>query len=256
VASKCPTRGILEDDDGPLTADDLADKTGFPVEYFRKAFNVLTQKEIGWLECDEHQENLLEAQDGILKFQGGREVKTLEVKGIEQTPKSTSTPPAQLPAGVKEGLLFDPGVQIPQDDEKDAGKGQETQMQGKPAKPKKAKKAKTDGEPKINAWKIWIDVCVEQGLKDPVWQDADGSAAKNIAKAIGDAKKVEHVFRMYLQDRDPWLLGHGHGLRYIGARVNRYLNDSGGVGIPGEVWADDAEAEAEAIITGKIETPF
>jgi hypothetical protein len=173
------------------------------------------------------------------------------VKTIVQKPKAVFEP---VDSDAKEGLFFEPGVQIPQDEEKDAGKGQETQMQGKPAKPRKAKKAKTDAEPKINAWGIWIDVCREQRLAEPAKEGPDLAAAKNIAKSIGDADKVEHVMRMYLQDRDPWLLGHGHGLRYIGARINRYLNDSGGVGIPGEVWADDAEAEA--IIEGKIETPF
>jgi len=172
-------------------------------------------------------------------------------KTIIQKPKTVFEP---VDSNAKEGLLFEPGVQIPQDDEKDAGKGQETQMQGKPAKPRKAKKGKTDGEPKINAWKIWHDVCIDQGRKAPVYQNADGAAGKSIASSIGDVKKVEHVFRMYLQDRDKWLLERGHGLRYIGARINRYLNDSGGVWIPGEVWADDDEAEA--IIAGKVETPF
>jgi len=157
-------------------------------------------------------------------------------------------------AGAKEGLCFEPGVQIPQDDEKDAGKGQETQMQGKPEKPRKAKKAKADGEPKINAWGIWIDVCRERGLKDPAAIGPDLKASKEVGKAIKDRARMEHVYRMFLQDRDPWLLEHGHALRNIGARINRYLNDSGGVGIPGEVWADDAEAEA--IIEGRVETPF
>jgi len=49
VASKCPKRGILADDDGPLDADDLADKTGFPKEYFELAFKFLVRPEIGWL---------------------------------------------------------------------------------------------------------------------------------------------------------------------------------------------------------------
>lgn len=50
VASKMKTRGLLVDDDGPLDADDLAVKTGFPSEIFEKAFAVLTEPKIGWLE--------------------------------------------------------------------------------------------------------------------------------------------------------------------------------------------------------------
>lgn len=50
VASKMDTRGLLADRDGPLTAEDLTDKTGFPEEIFELAFKVLTEKKIGWLE--------------------------------------------------------------------------------------------------------------------------------------------------------------------------------------------------------------
>lgn len=50
VASKMPTRGLLVDEDGALTAADLADMTGFPESIFHLAFTVLTQPNIGWLE--------------------------------------------------------------------------------------------------------------------------------------------------------------------------------------------------------------
>lgn len=53
VAAKCPTRGILADDDGPLTAEDLFIKTGCPSTLFEEAFEVLTSKPIGWLEITE-----------------------------------------------------------------------------------------------------------------------------------------------------------------------------------------------------------
>lgn len=50
VASKMPTRGVLRDDDGALTASDLAAKTGFPEAVFAAAFQALIRPEIGWLE--------------------------------------------------------------------------------------------------------------------------------------------------------------------------------------------------------------
>jgi hypothetical protein len=49
-ASKCPVRGDLADENGPLTADDLADVTDFPVEIFRLAFEVLQEERFGWIE--------------------------------------------------------------------------------------------------------------------------------------------------------------------------------------------------------------
>ena len=50
VASRQEKRGLLADKDGPLTAEDLADKTGFPQEKFDLAFEVLSSPKIGWLE--------------------------------------------------------------------------------------------------------------------------------------------------------------------------------------------------------------
>ncbi|KKL91611.1 hypothetical protein LCGC14_1892940 [marine sediment metagenome] len=50
VASKMKVRGLLVDDDGPLDADDLSVKTGFPVDIFDQAFSVLTEPKIGWME--------------------------------------------------------------------------------------------------------------------------------------------------------------------------------------------------------------
>ena len=51
-ASKQPERGKLEDIDGPLTAEDLADSSGYPEEIFEAAFEVLTdvKNKIVWLE--------------------------------------------------------------------------------------------------------------------------------------------------------------------------------------------------------------
>ncbi len=50
VASKCPVRGELADENGPLTALDLEDITDFPEEIFTLAFEVLKQDRIGWID--------------------------------------------------------------------------------------------------------------------------------------------------------------------------------------------------------------
>lgn len=56
VASKVPVRGILADEDGPLTSEDLSDMTGFPVKIFDQAFKALSDKKIGWLEVEKDED--------------------------------------------------------------------------------------------------------------------------------------------------------------------------------------------------------
>lgn len=53
VASKMPTRGVLADSDGPLDADDLAAKTGFPSAIFETALPFLSSESIGWMSLDQ-----------------------------------------------------------------------------------------------------------------------------------------------------------------------------------------------------------
>lgn len=50
VASKCKVRGVLADDDGPLSAKDISDKTGLPEKLVENALKALCSKEIGWVE--------------------------------------------------------------------------------------------------------------------------------------------------------------------------------------------------------------
>lgn len=52
VASKCPQRGVLADGDGPLTADDIALKTGVSAALIDEALAQLSDPSIGWLEAN------------------------------------------------------------------------------------------------------------------------------------------------------------------------------------------------------------
>jgi hypothetical protein len=52
VAAKCPERGVLADEDGPLSCEDLELKTGLPSAIFDEALKFLSSKEIGWMEAD------------------------------------------------------------------------------------------------------------------------------------------------------------------------------------------------------------
>lgn len=49
IASKTPERGVLADHDGPLDAEDLAAKTGFPVKIFEQALEFLSDARVGWI---------------------------------------------------------------------------------------------------------------------------------------------------------------------------------------------------------------
>jgi len=50
VARKQDERGLLVDRGQPITAEDLADKTGYPEKIFVLAFEVLSDPKIDWLE--------------------------------------------------------------------------------------------------------------------------------------------------------------------------------------------------------------
>jgi hypothetical protein len=66
VAAKMPKRGLLEDDDGPLDAEDLSIRTGFPVEAFELAFNVLTDKKINWIEDTSSRDVVVTSPDVVV----------------------------------------------------------------------------------------------------------------------------------------------------------------------------------------------
>lgn len=57
VASKCPERGVLADEDGPLTAEDLSLKTGCPESLFAEVFTELVSNKIPWLMAERLDEN-------------------------------------------------------------------------------------------------------------------------------------------------------------------------------------------------------
>ncbi len=65
VASKCRERGVLADESGPLTAEDISIKTDFPEDLIEDAFRVLSGDSIGWLmvDCWEHTGSTLPAED-------------------------------------------------------------------------------------------------------------------------------------------------------------------------------------------------
>lgn len=53
VASKCPMRGVLADEDGPFDAEDLSHKTGCSAELFSTTLETLCKPRIHWLEAEQ-----------------------------------------------------------------------------------------------------------------------------------------------------------------------------------------------------------
>jgi hypothetical protein len=49
IAARCPRRGTLVDDRGPLTIDRLAVKTRMPIAVIARAIEMLTDHDVGWL---------------------------------------------------------------------------------------------------------------------------------------------------------------------------------------------------------------
>jgi hypothetical protein len=94
VASRMPVRGVLRDEDGPLTASELAMKTGFPEQIFTKAFSTLTDKKIRWIEVVDG-----EISRPIPEHPGASGNFGVEGKGIEvvATATTTSDPSDQSP---------------------------------------------------------------------------------------------------------------------------------------------------------------
>lgn len=112
VASKMPTRGVLLDEDGPLTTSDLSFKTGAPEHIFETAFQVLTDPKVGWLvkqKCPVVPVSP-EVSGGV-----GVEQKGMEHNGTEGNGREYSPPTKNI--GEEEGLGEKPAPEIPTEDQ-------------------------------------------------------------------------------------------------------------------------------------------
>lgn len=65
VAAKSTPRGVLRDEDGPLTAEDIAIKTGAPATVIQEALDALSSARIGWIVAveSEHTPSTLRATE-------------------------------------------------------------------------------------------------------------------------------------------------------------------------------------------------
>jgi hypothetical protein len=98
VASKCPTRGVLLDADGPLLAEDLSLKTGGSAKTFERALQVLSSERIAWLLVDGSQSDTTTIPDDATRagLNGMEGMELKEGKGREKAAGSAADLPASL----------------------------------------------------------------------------------------------------------------------------------------------------------------
>lgn len=94
IASKCPTRGVLADSDGPLTADDISLKCDAPTELIADALRVLSSPAVGWLEVQsEHAGSTLLAHSEHATSALPAHSECTTLNRIEQKELNTPLPP-------------------------------------------------------------------------------------------------------------------------------------------------------------------
>lgn len=89
VAAKCEPRGVLQSEDGPLTAEDIALKTGADEKAIFKAMQLFSSKEVAWLtrstlDCES---SVLGDQSSVpvLEERRGEERREEEITGEENS---------------------------------------------------------------------------------------------------------------------------------------------------------------------------
>jgi hypothetical protein len=92
VAAKCKPRGVLADERGPLTPEELSFKTGCPEGIFKRALEVLSSERVGWLVVEEWETtgSVLPPQDST-----GHDT-TVQDKTSKKAAVAAETPPELL----------------------------------------------------------------------------------------------------------------------------------------------------------------
>lgn len=88
IAGRCPGRGVLADERGPLTTDRMAIRTGMPKQVVADAVRVLESPDVGWLEAFE-----LDAAP-VAPSRGGAPVRAVAPPPARR-PRADESPPLQ-----------------------------------------------------------------------------------------------------------------------------------------------------------------
>jgi len=91
VAAKCPKRGVLANDSGPLDADSLAIRTGGNAALFQEAFAVLSSDEIGWLDVRTRTKTIPKNDNGsVLPLRYHCDTTAVDGSGLPQPQQTTA----------------------------------------------------------------------------------------------------------------------------------------------------------------------
>lgn len=91
VAAKCPKRGVLADENGPLDASDLALKTGCREGVFSRALKVLSSKKIAWIMVDDWEPSGI-----VLPTQDSTEQDSTEQTRQDTVPNGSGSVPSPI----------------------------------------------------------------------------------------------------------------------------------------------------------------
>ncbi len=105
VAAKCKPRGVLQSEDGPLTAEDIALKTGADEKTISKAIQLFSSKEVAWLTGSVlgRESSVLgdQSSDLALEERRGEEIRGEETRGEKNDCAAASQAKRAAPAVVE-----------------------------------------------------------------------------------------------------------------------------------------------------------
>lgn len=218
TAAKCDTRGVLADEDGPLSAEDIALKTGIPEPMVQKAIEVLIA--VGWLEDATHP----------------------DVRETAQT-CADSSQPEQARGSVRESpqTCCRSAADMQQTCGRSAADMQQTRAESRPTVHNNTLHNNTPPTPPGGAapngageleipthydggqvWCAWIKANKRRGRSKPVAVGKDTKAGAEIGRLLTPAQ-VEAVLDAYLRDNDPFLTRQSHPLSLLPGRINAYI---------------------------------
>jgi hypothetical protein len=200
VAAKMPVRGVLADEDGDLSLEDLSLKTGGSIKSFQKAIELLTDKEVKicWLT----------AEGEIPKDTSGySEVAPLRTVRTDDTVRDGTERTKRVPAADASGTPPDKNPK---------------------AKPTPRKEATG---PQAELIRFFESEWEERYGGKYIFQTKDGVAASKILKAVGGLEKAKATVRKFIGSDDKFLIEKRHPLPMLLSQINQFSCDGNGEGL-------------------------
>ena len=197
VAAKMPVRGVLADEDGDLSLEDLSLKTGGSIKSFQKAIELLTDKEVKicWLTTEGEILKDTSGYSGVAPLRTyGRTIRD----GTKRSKDLSTNPPAAVASGNGE-------------------------LKEKPKKEPTPRKLSTGPHAEliehfVNRWESQYGTKYVFAAKDGV------AAAKILTGSGGDLAKAMQIIDTYLACNDPFIADQRHPLPLLRSQINRFTD--------------------------------